>query len=452
MGLSFAKAECPVILHASESKEDDDEDVMDLRAPAKVSNIIIDGLAKTQNELVTKHLEHVFDAKTFDAIISEAHSGKLKLERIGIFANIEVFVDIDRKNDTKKDRYDVYYFVKEKRRIGGNVGTNVGQNEGNMILGAKLNNLRGLGEALNANISFGTKVSSSYEFSCSKPMFYDPDKKLSLRVIKAMSDFTQSFYKEDSKGLGVAYTIPSLLGVHTIGWDYHWRSNLISQAAPFEVREHAGHSMKSSLKHSLVSDGRDDWIFPSKGHLLRHLIEYSGIGGNAKFLKTDLEVQLNKEIFRDIVLTGSVQTGFAKSLTESPLLINDRYFIGGPLSVRGYAMKGIGEHSDQASLGGDLYFGTGLHLYTPLPFRPGKGGFGELFRLHLFTTSGNITDLNSVDLKDFLGNPRYSYGIGIMFMLGGMARLEVNYCVPRNSRQGDVINPGLQVGVGLNFL
>lgn len=42
-----------------------------------------------------------------------------------------------------------------------------------------------------------------------------------------------------------------------------------------------------------------------------------------------------------------------------------------------------------------LYWSCGLHLFTPLPFRPGKGGFGELFRTHLFVNAGNVGDYKS---------------------------------------------------------
>lgn len=46
------------------------------------------------------------------------------------------------------------------------------------------------------------------------------------------------------------------------------------------------------------------------------------------------------------------------------------------------------------ALGGDTYWLAGLHLYTPLPFRPGAGSFGELFRTHLFVNAGNLCNID----------------------------------------------------------
>lgn len=45
-------------------------------------------------------------------------------------------------------------------------------------------------------------------------------------------------------------------------------------------------------------------------------------------------------------------------------------------------------------LGGEAYWAGGVHLYTPLPFRPGRGGFGDLFRTHFFLNAGNLCNLN----------------------------------------------------------
>lgn len=44
------------------------------------------------------------------------------------------------------------------------------------------------------------------------------------------------------------------------------------------------------------------------------------------------------------------------------------------------------------SLGGDMYWSLGLHLYTPLPFRP--GGLAERFRTHVFATAGNLAQFS----------------------------------------------------------
>lgn len=46
------------------------------------------------------------------------------------------------------------------------------------------------------------------------------------------------------------------------------------------------------------------------------------------------------------------------------------------------------------SLGANTYWAAGLHLYTPLPFRPARGGLGDRFKTHFFLNGGNLLSLD----------------------------------------------------------
>ena len=457
MGLAIAKTQSPLTAeHSPNSIEADDEEEVDLKALVKVENIHIDGVKKTDSSLITKQLESLLDAKTFEEVIDGTHNAKLRLQRLGIFKAVEVFIDISRKENASPEGLDVYFIVKEARRLTANAGTSVGNNEGNMMFGCKLNNLRGSGESIKADASIGTSSSSSYELAFNKLLFKSPDCKFLAKVYKASSEMSQSFYKQISEGLGAEIAVPGPIGLHTLKFDGQWRENCgVLPGAPFIIREQCGHVLKSSIQHCLVSDGRDDFILPKKGNLFKHSLEFSGLGGNVKFVKSEIELQLNKEIFSDVILGISFQAGAMRPIGGTDTLINDRFFLGGPMSVRGFKMKGIGPRTREASLGADAFWAAGAHMYTPLPFRPGRGGFGDLFRMHFFANAGNVQNVeftDSSEINKMVKDARWSYGLGIMMMIGGIARLEVNYCIPKNAKTTDGVNPGLQVGVGMNFL
>lgn len=40
------------------------------------------------------------------------------------------------------------------------------------------------------------------------------------------------------------------------------------------------------------------------------------------------------------------------------------------------------------------YRAAGLHLFTSLPFRPGRGGLGDILLTHFFVNSGIIDNFN----------------------------------------------------------
>ena len=46
------------------------------------------------------------------------------------------------------------------------------------------------------------------------------------------------------------------------------------------------------------------------------------------------------------------------------------------------------------ALGAEAYWLAAAHIYSPLPFRPGKGRFGDLFKTHLFINAGNLGNLD----------------------------------------------------------
>ncbi|PVD33657.1 hypothetical protein C0Q70_04915 [Pomacea canaliculata] len=255
-----------------------------------------------------------------------------------------------------------------------------------------------------------------------------------------------------------ASLFPTFLGSHSLRWDGIWRDlRALSRTTSFAVREQAGHSLKSSIKHIFVRDMRDDTILPTTGSVLRLIQEYAGLGGNVEFSKQEFELQFNRSLFCNAVLQLSLAGGVMRTLrAKDEIRINDRFFLGGPLTLRGFNLKGVGPHIDGNALGAEAYWLCAAHVYTALPFRPGKGGFGDLFRTHFFVNAGNLGNINFNNLRGSIQEMgvqyRWACGGGIVLRLGRVARMELNYVVPMAVQQGDSVNPGLQFGIGLSFL
>jgi outer membrane protein insertion porin family len=179
-----------------------------------------------------------------------------------------------------------------------------------------------------------------------------------------------------------------------VQWEGIWRElSSLNRMTTFPVREQAGHSLKSAIRHIINFDNRDSPIFPNRGTLFRMTNEFAGIGGDVGFRKHEMQYQVNVPVFSDVVLQASLHGGLLKRFNgEKPINICDRFFLGGPHSVRGFEHRGIGPHSDNQSLGAQAYWAGGLHLFTPLPFRPGRGGIVDDLRTHFFVNAGNIGD------------------------------------------------------------
>uniref|UniRef100_A0A8C9Y5I8 Sorting and assembly machinery component 50 homolog, like n=1 Tax=Sander lucioperca TaxID=283035 RepID=A0A8C9Y5I8_SANLU len=394
-----------------------------------VQHVNIQGLGRTKEDLLGYEISEVFHAKNLIDVMKKSHIARQRLLRLGVFKEVEVLIDTSEGSDALPNGLDVTFEVTEVKRLTGSYNTMVGNNEGSMVLGLKLPNMFGRAEKLTFQFSYGTKE-TSYGLSFFKPQPGHFERNLTLNMYKVTGQFPWSSLKETDRGVSAELNFPLGMTNHTLKWEGVWRElGCLARSASFAVREESGHSLKSALSVQTFD------VFA-----LQELAGYTG--GDASFLKEDFELQLNKRLFWDSVLSASLWGGMLCPIGGQPSCIADRFYLGGPTSVRGFGMYSIGPQSEGDYLGGEAYWAGGLHLYTPLPFRPGKGGFGDLFRTHFFLNAGNLCNLNygegpRAHLQKLAECIRWSYGAGIVLRLGNIARLELNYCVPMGVQSGD---------------
>lgn len=423
-----------------------------------VQHVNIEGLGRTKEDYLGYEISDVFTARNLVEVMRKSHEARQRLLRLGIFKDVEVVIDISEGANALPNGLDVTFEVTELKRLTGSYNTMVGNNEGSMVLGIKLPNMIGRGEKLTFQFSYGTKE-TSYGLSFFKPQSGYYERNFTLNLYKVTGQFPWSSLKETDRGVSTELSFPLWMTDHTLKWEGVWRElGCLARSASFAVREESGHTLKSALSHTMVVDTRNSAILPRRGALLRLNQELAGYtGGDASFLKEDVELQLNKPFIWGSVLSASLWGGMLFPLGRQPTSIADRFYLGGPTSVRGFGMYSIGPQSEGDYLGGEAYWASGLHLYTPLPFRSNKGGLADLFRTHFFLNAGNLCNLNygegpRAHLQKLAECIRWSYGAGIILRLGNIARLELNYCIPMGVQSGDRICDGVQFGAGIRFL
>jgi len=427
---------------------------------ARIDRIHVDGVARTKDDLVQSSIKPLFEAANFEEVITRSHEVRTRLEELGCFKRVGVFIDTSRGPDATEKGLEVTFEVEELRRVIGGINTLVGHNEGSMVLSCRLPNLAGRGERLQGEYTYGTHKTSGINVSLLKPFHNDARASVTGSVYQSGTDFPWSGFRQVDRGVLLDLSFKSAEDVtHSLRYDAAWRElACLDRATPFAVRQEAGHSLKSAIRHILTVDKRDSSIFPTEGALIRLNQELAGLGGNIGYLKHEAELQYNLPLPFDITVQGALQCGHMKAMyPEKTYSICDRFFLGGPLNIRGFEMRGIGPQSDGAYTGADMYWAAAFHIYTPLPFRSGRGGFGELFRTHLFVNTGNIGNFSLSDdatksAEILLRGLRLAYGIGLSMRLGEIARLELNYCLPARAQRGDRPVHGLQFGVGVTFL
>lgn len=449
-------------VHAKSPEADEHVGIrMDLQAlKAHVQRVHVDGLARTKDDIVINSVRDVFSAQDFHSVILKIHEARTKLTKLGCFKDVGVFIDTYDGPDAREDGIEITFEVHEVNLLGAKVNTSVGNNEGTVSTGGMLKNIFGRGEELSCEYSHGTKKSSSFYATFTKPFHNEANTFLTSSLYQQGTEAPWSGFKELDSGFLLSLAFDSAPNVQQkLILDGAWRHiTCLSRSTAFAIREQAGHSLKSSLRHELSVDRRNDLVFPSDGVAFTIKNELAGLGGDIGFLKNELDMQVNVPLPKEIVIQGSMLAGHLLPLRNNKThCITDRFMLGGPMNVRGFEMAGIGPHSDGCSLGAEMFWAAALHAYTPLPLLSRGGSISDKFRLHAFVNTGNIgnfvlTDDYKQNLQTLIRDMRLSYGAGLAMTLGGFARVELNYCVPLLLQRGDRPNHGLQFGVAANFL
>lgn len=101
---------------------------------------------------------------------SNFFQARLKLDELGCFKNIAVFIDTSKGTNATTDGLEVTFDVKEYKRVTGGVSTHVGNNEGALAVNVKAPNIFGRGERVQMEYSHGSKKTTNFNLAFIKPL------------------------------------------------------------------------------------------------------------------------------------------------------------------------------------------------------------------------------------------------------------------------------------------
>ena len=284
-----------------------------------------------------------------------------------------------------------------------------------------------------------------------KPLNGDPDRSFFINSANFKENFLNHCkWRQEIQSFSTGFQVQKGKGRHEFKYLVELRRLFdVQSGASHVIRDQSGNSIKSSLMHTWNLSNRDSPVFPTRGHLIRISNELAGIGGDARFFKTELTLQNNwsKNIF---TLTKTLKIGVTLPIGSSNISFFDRFQMGGPTSIRGFPVNSLGPRQFSDSIGGTSLIESGLQLSFPIIKTA-----ANFARAHLFLNAGVLTDKQTFMFKpitkeDF--NPNVSIGGGLMFKMAESARLELNFSVPILVQKGVECNRGLQVGIGMEFL
>jgi outer membrane protein insertion porin family len=175
----------------------------------------------------------------------------------------------------------------------------------------------------------------------------------------------------------------------------------------------------SSLRLSVFYDTRNNRLFPSKGQFISASVEEASelLGSTNEFTRYDIRHRFYVDLGLNMVLKSNVNWGLVTSPSPAGLPIFERYFIGGPMSVRGFFRNSLGPMistplsqapsapTTSFTVGGTEQLIFNLEYEFPIFQQVGIRGV-------TFIDGGNAFD-RALDYADKLAQFRYAWGFGV---------------------------------------
>ncbi|MBN1435037.1 BamA/TamA family outer membrane protein [Candidatus Fermentibacterales bacterium] len=162
-------------------------------------------------------------------------------------------------------------------------------------------------------------------------------------------------YKElpgiSERSYGIETTFSRRFG-RSLEWEVGYR---VERSRYAEEAEESDWATSAIVSTSLVHDTRNSPFSPSRGHRLSGGVDAAGLlVGGRQYYRLTAEVRVFKAVKRDFILAWRLGAGRVEPYGGDEIVEpDDRFFLGGGTTVRGYGFNDLGPEDEQGnSLGG----------------------------------------------------------------------------------------------------
>jgi len=182
----------------------------------------------------------------------------------------------------------------------------------------------------------------------------------------------------------------------------------VSREAEAQIKEEEGISVRRKYYLNIVRDSRDNLFVPTRGSVTSIRFEYIGgfLGGDDSFYQLEGSWSRYHKVWPGWISATRIKSGFLQEIGDSEAIpTDDRYYIGGANSIRGFAENELGPQTEAGNFSGaDIILILNQEFRYPI--------VGKIWG-SLFADAGNGY-IRRKDIK--VKNLAFSYGLGIQFL------------------------------------
>ena len=411
----------------------------------RVRYINFSGNEKTKDVVLRREMRQ-FEGEMYKR--SKVDRSKIRLQRLNFIGSANLSL---QKVAGEEDQVDIEVTVTE--RFSGNLQLGIGysQVQGVLVnLGFRHENIFGTGNSV--DFTFDNSSSTQrYGFKYENP-YYTPDGiSRGFNFVFAETDASEnntSNYLLDRISLSVDYGIPLSeyntlrLELGVLQTQITTSSESSDEVLDFIVAnsdEYDESTPRSEIDEDtydtffstvgLAKDTRNRRIFADSGHLNSVSLEVQS--GDLDFYKLRYRHQTAYKLTDTFTFSFKGRIGYGEGLGDyDDLPIYEKFFAGGPRSVRGYEFNSLGPlDSTDDPLGGNLQVITTAEVLFPIEYL----GSSETFRLGVYFDAGNVfEDVDTYEADEL----RQSLGLSAKWF-SVIGPIEFSYAFPINDESGD---------------
>jgi outer membrane protein insertion porin family len=204
----------------------------------------------------------------------------------------------------------------------------------------------------------------------------------------------------------------------------------VNPNASQELLDAKGTTITSVLGGSIGRDTRDNLADPTKGNFSTIGADFAGIATtDNRYVRLTATTIQHQSLWFGHVLSGRLGTSYEVGWSTKPVPLFERFYLGGPNSIRSFKLRQISPRDDSGTRIGGNFQVLGNLEYTMPTF------YGV--KLALFFDAGNVYGPdNHLGTKIDLTSLKYAVGMGLRWN-SPFGPIRVDYGVNPDPRPGD---------------
>jgi len=396
-----------------------------------IEKIIIKGNTITHDKVIRREMQIQENAPYSQSAVD---TSKKRLMQLGYFSEVNVSIPRASQDNT----VNLVVEVKEKPTGSFSVGAGFSTLE-SFIFNASVQKDNFFGRGIRGGVMTNlSKLRQEFALNAVDNYFLDTRWIVGLNVHRYSSSLNRDF---DEKSTGGSLTLGrEVFPYFFINAGYKIDdivvNNFSSSVPAFFQKGSSG--LTSSVLSTVSYDNRDNRIQTSKGVYTAVSSEYAGngVGGDNDYWKGSLEGRYYMRMPLKTVLKARGLFSYVNSLSETPVPLFERAFLGGPNTLRGFDLNTIGPQLriPASATGGDhkfTYGGNRMLLFNmeyEIPVYDPAG-----IRTVVFVDSGQaFAETESISLSKLRSN--YGFGLRWNSPFGPM-RFEWGFPIKKRSNE-----------------